>query len=76
MGSSRGWGRSGVERLAAHRPSREKGHPWQSCDQPSHAGAQGATTTFAMAFLKRHNRALLYVAAGLLLGALTYQPPI
>jgi hypothetical protein len=31
--------------------------------------------TIAMAFLRRHNRALLCIAAGVLLGALTYQPP-
>jgi hypothetical protein len=30
----------------------------------------------AMAFLRRHNRALLCIAAGLVLGALTYQPPV
>jgi hypothetical protein len=29
-----------------------------------------------MAFMRRHNRALLCIAAGLLLGALTYQSPI
>jgi hypothetical protein len=29
----------------------------------------------AMAFLRRHNRALLCVAAGVLLSALTYQSP-
>jgi hypothetical protein len=29
----------------------------------------------AMAFLRRHNRALLCIAAGLLLSALTYQHP-
>jgi hypothetical protein len=32
--------------------------------------------TVVMAFLRRHNRALLAIAAGLLLGALTYQPPV
>jgi hypothetical protein len=32
--------------------------------------------TAAMAFLRRHNRTLLCVAAGLLLSALTYQPPV
>jgi hypothetical protein len=48
---------------------------WQSCDRPSHAGAE-ALQTLAMAFLRRHNRALLCIAAGLLLGALTYQPPV
>jgi hypothetical protein len=76
MGCSRGWGRSPVERLTAHRPWRENGHSWQSCEHPAHSGARDATTTFAMAFLKRHNRALLCIAAGLLLGALTYQPPV
>jgi hypothetical protein len=30
----------------------------------------------AMAFLRRHNRALLCIAAGLLLSVLTYQPPV
>jgi hypothetical protein len=30
----------------------------------------------AMAFLRRHNRALMCIAAGLLLSALTYQPPV
>jgi hypothetical protein len=29
-----------------------------------------------MAFLRRHNRALMCIAAGLLVGALTYQPPV
>jgi hypothetical protein len=29
-----------------------------------------------MAFLRRHNRALLCVAAGVLLSALTYQSPV
>jgi hypothetical protein len=29
-----------------------------------------------MAFLRRHNRVLLSIAAGLLVGALTYQPPV
>jgi hypothetical protein len=28
-----------------------------------------------MAFLRRHNRALLCIAAGVVLGALTYEPP-
>jgi hypothetical protein len=32
--------------------------------------------TVAMAFLRRHNRALLCIAAGLLLSVLTYQPPV
>jgi hypothetical protein len=32
--------------------------------------------SLAMAFLRRHNRALLCIAAGLLLSALTYQPPL
>ena len=38
--------------------------------------APKALQTVAMAFLRRHNRALLCIAAGLLLGALTYQPPV
>jgi hypothetical protein len=29
-----------------------------------------------MAFLRRHNRALLCIAAGLVVGVLTYQPPV
>jgi hypothetical protein len=29
-----------------------------------------------MAFLRRHNRALLCIAAGLVLSILTYQPPV
>jgi hypothetical protein len=29
-----------------------------------------------MAFLRRHNRAVLCVAVGLLLSVLTYQPPV
>jgi hypothetical protein len=47
---------------------------WQSCYRPSHAGAPRATTA-AMAFLRRHNRALLCIAAGVALSALTYQQP-
>jgi hypothetical protein len=35
-----------------------------------------ALQSAAMAFLRRHNRALLCIAAGLLLSALTYQPPV
>jgi hypothetical protein len=38
--------------------------------------AAGPLQTVAMAFLRRHNRALLCVAAGLLLSVLTYQPPV
>ena len=30
----------------------------------------------SMAFLRRHNRTLLCIAAGLLLSVLTYQPPV
>jgi hypothetical protein len=32
--------------------------------------------TDPVAILRRHNRALLCIAAGLLLGVLTYQPPV
>jgi hypothetical protein len=39
------------------------------------ASAPKPLQTVAMAFLRRHNRALMCIAAGLLLGALTYQPP-
>ena len=39
---------------------------------PGHDALQSA----AMAFLRRHNRALLCIAAGLLLSVLTYQPPV
>jgi hypothetical protein len=35
-----------------------------------------ALQSTAMAFLRRHNRALLCIAAGLLLSVLTYQPPV
>ena len=49
---------------------------WQSCDHPSRGLAADALQTAAMAFLRRHNRALLCIAAGLLLSALTYQPPV
>jgi hypothetical protein len=38
--------------------------------------AADALQSAAMAFLRRHNRALACIAAGLLLGALTYQPPV
>jgi hypothetical protein len=38
--------------------------------------AVDALQTAAMAFLRRHNRALLCIAAGLLLSVLTYQPPV
>ena len=38
--------------------------------------AGDALQTAAMAFLRRHNRTLLCIAAGLLLSALTYQPPV
>jgi hypothetical protein len=34
-----------------------------------------ALETAAMVFLRRHNRALLCIAAGVLLSALTYQSP-
>jgi hypothetical protein len=40
------------------------------------ASAPKPLQTVAMAFLRRHNRALMCIAAGLLLGALTYQPPV
>jgi hypothetical protein len=48
---------------------------WQSCD---HRGgpAPDALQRTPMAFLRRHNRALLCIAAGILLSALTYQPPV
>jgi hypothetical protein len=39
---------------------------------PAADGLQSA----AMAFLRRHNRALVCIAAGLLLSVLTYQPPV
>jgi hypothetical protein len=29
-----------------------------------------------MAFIRRHTRAMLCIAAGILVGALTYQPPV
>jgi hypothetical protein len=35
-----------------------------------------ALQTPQMAFLRRHNRALLCIAAGLVLSVLTYQPPV
>jgi hypothetical protein len=38
--------------------------------------ALDALQSAAMAFLRRHNRALLCIAAGLLLSVLTYQPPV
>jgi len=38
--------------------------------------AADALQSAAMAFLRRHNRALLCIAAGLLLSVLTYQPPV
>jgi hypothetical protein len=41
-----------------------------------HALARYALQTVAMAFLRRHNRALLSIAAGVLVGVLTYQPPV
>jgi len=37
--------------------------------------APHALQTAAMAFLRRHNRALLCIAAGVALSALTYQQP-
>jgi hypothetical protein len=40
------------------------------------APGDDALQSAAMAFLRRHNRALLCIAAGLLLSALTYQPPV
>jgi len=40
------------------------------------AAGGSALQSAAMAFLRRHNRALLCIAAGLLLSALTYQPPV
>jgi hypothetical protein len=40
------------------------------------APAADALQSAAMAFLRRHNRALVCIAAGLLLSALTYQPPV
>jgi Na+/melibiose symporter-like transporter len=40
------------------------------------ARAAGALQSAAMTFLRRHNRALACIAGGLLLGALTYQPPV
>jgi hypothetical protein len=43
-----------------------------SCGGPAVDALQSA----AMAFLRRHNRALLCIAAGLLLSVLTYQPPV
>jgi hypothetical protein len=48
---------------------------WQSCDHRG-ALARDALQSTPMAFLRRHNRALLCIAAGLLLSALTYQPPL
>jgi hypothetical protein len=38
--------------------------------------APDALQRAAMAFLRRHNRALVCIVAGLLLSALTYQPPV
>jgi hypothetical protein len=38
--------------------------------------AVDALQSAPMAFLRRHNRALLCIAAGLLLSVLTYQPPV
>jgi hypothetical protein len=38
-------------------------------------GGRDALQPAAMAFLRRHNRALLCIAAGVLLSALTYQQP-
>jgi hypothetical protein len=38
--------------------------------------AVDALQSAAMAFLRRHNRAVLCIAAGVLLSALTYQPPL
>jgi hypothetical protein len=40
------------------------------------AAGGDALHSAAMAFIRRHNRALLCIAAGLLLSALTYQPPV
>jgi hypothetical protein len=40
------------------------------------APARQPLQSAVMAFLRRHNRALLAIAAGLLLSALTYQPPV
>jgi hypothetical protein len=38
--------------------------------------AVDALQSAPMAFLRRHNRSLLCIAAGLLLSVLTYQPPV
>jgi hypothetical protein len=38
--------------------------------------ALDALQSAPMAFLRRHNRTLLCIAAGLLLSVLTYQPPV
>jgi hypothetical protein len=38
--------------------------------------AVDALQSVAMAFLRRHNRSLLCIAAGVLLSVLTYQPPV
>ena len=40
------------------------------------APAVDALQSAAMAFLRRHNRTLLCIAAGVLLSVLTYQPPL